>query len=386
MPGPLSGCRIIELAGMGPGPFAAMMLSDMGAEVLRVDRAEAVGVDRDPSWDVNARGRRSVAVDLKHPDGVETVLRLTERADALIEGFRPGVAERLGVGPEVCLARRPPLVYGRVTGWGQEGPISHAAGRDINYIALSGTLSMIGRQGEPPVPPLNLVGDFGGGGMLLAFGLVCGVFEAQRSGLGQVIDAAMIDGAALQASMMWGLRSLGDWRERGTNLLDTGAWFYEVYETRDSRFVSIGPIDARSCGELMARIGLDDDVDGLGAVPDQNDRSTWPAMKQRMAALMRTRTRAEWCELLEGTDACFATVLDPDEAPEHPHLRARGTFTEVDGVVQPAPAPRFSLTRGSIAGPPARAGQHTEAALIDWGFSLAEVDDLRAAGAIRSER
>jgi alpha-methylacyl-CoA racemase len=382
--GPLAGYRIVELAGIGPGPFAAMMLSDMGAEVLRVDRADAVDPDRPPpSWDVNARGRRSVAVDLKQPAGREVVLRLVEQADALIEGFRPGVTERLGIGPDDCLARRPSLIYGRMTGWGQSGPYAHAAGRDINYIALSGTLAMIGRAGEPPVPPLNLVGDFGGGGLLLAYGIVCGLLDTAHSGVGQVVDAAMVDGAALLAGMMHGLRADGQWGARGTNLLDTGAWFYEVYETADGRYVSLGPIDARSCRELLERTGLAADVDGEGPVPDQTDRAAWPAMKGRLAALMKTKTRDEWCALLEGTDACFAPVLGPDEAPRHPHLRERETFVEVDGVVQPAPAPRFSRTPPGVAGPPPRPGAHTEEALVDWGFSPDEIAVLQEALAVR---
>ncbi|MGZ4693728.1 MAG: CaiB/BaiF CoA transferase family protein [Acidimicrobiales bacterium] len=384
MAGPLAGYRIIELAGIGPGPFAAMMLSDMGAEVLRVDRADSVRDGADPPlWDVNARGRRSVGVDLKHAQGREAVLRLVGQADGLIEGFRPGVTERLGIGPDDCLARQPKLVYGRMTGWGQTGPYAQAAGRDINYIALAGTLSMIGRVGEPPVPPLNLVGDFGGGGMLLAFGMLCGMLEASRSGAGQVVDAAMVDGAALLAGMMHGLRASGDWGERGTNLLDSGAWFYEVYETADGGYISLGPIDARSCQELLRITGLADDIDGGGPVPDQSDRDSWPAMKQRMAALIRTRTRDEWCALLEGSDACFAPVLDPDEAAEHPHNRERGTFTEVGGVVQPAPAPRFSRSVPEIAGPPPGPGEHTAEALSDWGFPAEEIAELRAAGAVR---
>jgi alpha-methylacyl-CoA racemase len=385
--GPLAGFRVIELAGIGPGPFAAMMLADMGAEVLRVDRAQAVRDDEDPPlWDVNARSRRSVAIDLKHPDGREAVLRLVEQADVLIEGFRPGVAERLGVGPGDCLGRRPSLVYGRMTGWGQTGPYAQAAGRDINYLALSGTLSMIGRKGEPPVPPLNLVADFGGGGMLLAFGVVSALLEASRSGRGQVIDAAMVDGAALQAAMVHGLIAAGSWGERGTNLLDTGAWFYETYETADGRFISLGPIDARSCDELVRRIGLADDVDGRGPLPDQDDRTTWPAMKERVAALIRTKTRDEWCAVLEGTDACFAPVLEAGEAPDHPHNRDRGLFVEVGGVVQPAPAPRFSRTPGAISSPPPAPGEHTDDALRSWGFAAAEVDDLRERAVVRQRR
>lgn len=385
MAGPLTGYRIVELAGIGPGPFAGMMLADMGAEVLRVDRPQSVGRDDSQAdGDVLGRGRRSVAVDLKRPEGRETVLRLVEKADALIEGFRPGVTERLGLGPDACLARNPRLVYGRMTGWGQAGPYAASAGHDINYIALSGTLSMIGRQGEPPLPPLNLVGDFGGGGMFLAFGVVCGILEASRSGQGQVVDAAMVDGAALLAAMMYGFQSTGLWRfERGTNILDTGAWYYNVYETSDGGYISFGPIEAHFCEELVRRIGLVDDVDGKGPLPGQNDRSSWPVMKERVAALVKTRTRAEWCELLEGSDACFAPVLEPEEAAKHPHNVERGTFGEYAGVLQPMPAPRFSRTSPEIAGPPARAGQHTDAALADWGFSPAEIAELRQDDAVR---
>ena len=389
MTGPLAGRRIVELAGIGPGPFAAMMLSDMGAEVLRVDRADAVSDSMErPLWDVNARGRRSVGVDLKYPEGREVVLRLVEQADALIEGFRPGVTERLGLGPDDCLARQPALVYGRTTGWGQSGPYAPVAGRDINYVALSGTLSMIGRAGERPVPPLNLVGDFGGGGLLLAFGIVCGIVESASSGVGQVVDAAMVDGAALLAGMMHGLRAAGQWGERGTNLLDTGAWYYEVYETADGGHVSFGAIDARSRAELLRLLelpdgGTDDDaVDGVGTGPVRVAGSR-PGMKEQVAALIRTRTRDEWCARLEGTDTCFAPVLDPGEAPEHPHNRARGTFTEVGGVVQPAPAPRFSRTVPHIAGPPPAPGEHTDEALAAWGFTTADVAALRRSGAVR---
>jgi alpha-methylacyl-CoA racemase len=388
VPGPLDGYKVVELAGIGPAPFAAMMLSDMGADVLRVDRAAAVPRGgplprRSSGFDVTSRGRRSVAVDLKHPDGVEAVLRLVDGADALIEGFRPGVAERLGVGPETCLARNPRLVYGRMTGWGQEGPYAQMAGHDINYIALSGTLSLIGRKGEPPVPPLNLIGDYGGGGMLLAFGVTCALLEAVRSGQGQVVDTAMVDGAALLAAIIHGLRAAGQWGERGTNLLDTGAWFYEVYETKDGRHISIGALEPQFFEELLRLSGLAADEDGGGPVPAQHDRETWPAMKQRMARLVKTKTRDEWCALLEGTDACFAPVLGPEEAPKHPHLAARSTFIDLNGVVQPSPAPRFSRTPGSIAGPPPFPGQHTDEVLRDWGFDAAEVAKLRQAGAVR---
>jgi alpha-methylacyl-CoA racemase len=381
MPGPLSGYRIIEIAGIGPGPFAAMMLADMGAEVVRVDRAQAVtGRDpAEPSRDVLNRGRRSVGVDLKHPDGVETVLKLVERADALIEPFRPGVAERLGIGPEVCLARNPRLVYGRMTGWGQDGPYAAMSGHDINYIALSGTLSAFGRKGDPPVPPLNLVGDFGGGGMLMAYGVVCGLLEAQRSGEGQVIDAAMVDGSALLATFIYGMRALGAWQdERGTNVLDTGAWFYEVYETADGEYVSFGSLESQFFAELIRLTGLEDE-----SLPQQMDRTTWPAMKDRLAAVIKTRTRDEWCQLMEGTDVCFAPVLGMAEAPSHPHNQHRGTFANVAGVVQPAPAPRFSRTPGAIAMPPPHAGQHTVEVLADWGFGEADVAKLVETGAIR---
>jgi alpha-methylacyl-CoA racemase len=364
-----------------------MMLADMGADVVRVDRADrvrAASPGRRPPTDPLARGRRSVGIDLKHPDGVEAVLRLVERADALIEGFRPGVTERLGVGPDDCLARNPRLVYGRMTGWGQDGPYAAAAGHDINYIALSGTLSMIGRAGEAPVPPLNLVGDFGGGGMLLAFGIVCGLLDARGSGQGQVIDAAMVDGAALLATMMHGLHAVGAWSaRRGTNLLDTGAWFYEVYETSDGRFVSFGSLEPQFYAELLRLTGLADDVDGGGAVPPPSERSSWPAMKRRLADIVRTRTRDEWCRLMEGTDVCFAPVLDVDEAPDHPHNAHRQTFVDLDGVVQPAPAPRFSRTPASVGLPPPLAGEHTPEVLADWGFPAADIAALRTAGAVR---
>jgi alpha-methylacyl-CoA racemase len=379
--GPLKGYRVVELAGIGPGPFAGMMLADMGAEVLRVDRAAAVRDGASPPLaDVLGRGRRSVGVDLKHPDGRQTVLRLVESADALIEGFRPGVTERLGLGPQDCMARNPRLVYGRMTGWGQEGPYASAAGHDINYIALSGTLGMIGRKGDAPVPPLNLVGDFGGGGMLLAFGIVCAMLEATRSGQGQVIDAAMVDGAAILAAMMHGFRSTGMWQERGTNLLDTGAFFYEVYETADGRYISLGSIEPQFYAQMAALTGLSDEP---GGTPEQNDRSSWPSLKLRMADLIKTKTRDEWCALMEGTDACFAPVLDPGEAPSHPHNRHRSTFIDIEGVTQPAPAPRFSRTAPQVERPPARAGQHTDEALADWGFSGGEIAKLREVGAVR---
>jgi alpha-methylacyl-CoA racemase len=381
MPGPLSGYKILEIAGIGPGPFAAMVLSDMGAEVLRVDRSQAVrgGDPNQPPVDILNRGRRSIGVDLKNPDGVETVLKLVESADALIEGFRPGVTERLGIGPDDCLARNPKLVYGRMTGWGQEGPMAQAAGHDINYIALAGALEGIGRAGQPPLPPLNLVGDFGGGGMFLAFGVVCALLEAQRSGQGQVVDAAMVDGAAILMSMFHGFTAMGMWTdERGTNLLDTGAHFYEVYETSDGKYVSIGSIEPQFYAELLRLTGLDGDAEFGG----QHNRANWPKLKERLGEVFKTKTRDEWTEIMEGTDVCFAPVLSLKEAPKHPHIAARGTFTEVAGITQPAPAPRFSRTPGEIERPPSHAGQHTDEALADWGFATDEIVKLRETGAV----
>lgn len=337
--GPLDGVRIIEIAGIGPGPFCAMMLADMGADVIRVDRAGSVPnpMPDGPSKDALNRGRRSLAVDLKNPDGVEAVLKLVEGADALIEGFRPGVCERLGIGPDVCQERNPKLVFGRMTGWGQEGPMAHAAGHDINYIALSGVLGAIGRKDSRPVPPLNLVGDFGGGGMLLAYGVVCGILSAQRTGKGQVIDAAMVDGAALLATMMFAMQGMGIWNdERGTNMLDTGAPFYDVYECSDGLYISIGSIEPQFYAELMEKSGMADPD-----LPKQLDRKNWPVAKEMWEALFRTKSRAEWTDIMEGTDICFAPVLSLTEATTHPHNVERGTFIDVGGVSQPGPAPRF---------------------------------------------
>jgi alpha-methylacyl-CoA racemase len=378
--GPLSGVKVIEIAGIGPGPFAAMMLADMGADVIRVDRAQAVtGAFDAPNKEVLNRGRRSVGIDLKAADGVETLMRLVEQADALIEGFRPGVAERLGIGPDDCHARNPKLVYGRMTGWGQEGPYSQAAGHDINYIALGGALAHFGRAGAKPTPPINLVGDFGGGGMLLAFGVACGIVEARSSEKGQVVDAAMVDGTAILMTMMWGLRAVSFWEdERGVNVLDTGAPFYDTYETADGKFVSLGSLEPQFYAEMLQRLGINDDE-----LPAQMDRSGWPALRERLTDLFRSKTRDEWCEILEGTDACFAPVLPMSEVGQHPHMKARGTIVEEFGIPQPAPAPRFSRTPGSIQGPPAWPGQHTDDALADWGFSRDELAKLRDAGAIR---
>jgi alpha-methylacyl-CoA racemase len=373
--GPLAGVRVVELAGIGPGPFCAMLLADLGAEVLRVDRPAASRT----AWPtVLARGRRSVAVDLKHPDGAGVVLDLVAAADALVEGFRPGVAERLGIGPDACLARNPRLVYGRVTGWGQEGPWRQAAGHDIDYIALAGALHPIGQAGGPPVPPLNLVGDFGGGGMLLALGVVAALLEAGRSGAGQVVDAAMVDGAALLTTQFHELLAAGLWgQERGANLLDGGAPFYGVYETADGRHLAVGALEPQFWAELLRRLGLDG-----GDLPAQLDRDGWPRLRERLAALFRTRTREEWCELLAGTDACVAPVLGLREAPAHPHNQARGTFVEVGGVTQPAPAPRFSRTPCDPPAPAARPGEHTDQALADWGLPPDEIARLRATAAI----
>ncbi|MPY94865.1 MAG: CoA transferase [Acidimicrobiia bacterium] len=381
--GPLTGIKVVELAGIGPGPMCAMLLSDLGAEVIRVDRLEAVdlGIDRGRQFNVLNRGRRSVSIDLKTAEGRDAVLQLVDSADALIEGFRPGVMEKLGLGPDVCLARNPRLVFGRMTGWGQEGPIAHAAGHDINYIALTGALHSIGNTGGPPVPPLNLVGDFGGGALYLAFGLCAALVESQRSGQGQVVDAAMVDGAASLMAAIYGIHGSGGWTdERGDNVLDSGAHYYGVYECADGGFVSVGSIEAKFYAELLEKLDLTDDD-----LPGRNDREAWPANKEKVAALFRQKTRDEWCAIMEGSDICFAPVLDMNEAPKHPHNVARGTFIEVDGVTQPGPAPRFSRTPGQVQRPPAAPGEHTREALRDWGFSADDLEVLAKAGAIRAE-
>ncbi len=375
--GPLAGMRIVEIAGIGPGPFCAMMLADMGAEVLRVERLARVAPG-DASGDLLSRGRRCIAVDLKRAEGVTSVLRLVEKADGLLEGFRPGVMERLGLGPDVCLARNPRLVYGRMTGFGQSGPMAHAAGHDINYIALAGALDPIGRRGQAPVPPLNLVGDFGGGGLMLAFGMVCALLERVRSGHGQVVDAAMVDGAATLMTVFHAAQQSGWWsEERGTNMLDTGAHFYDVYETADAKYVSIGSIEPQFYAELLQRTGLD-----AAGLPPQLDRSRWPELKERMRAVFKTKTRAEWCALMEGSDVCFAPVLSISEARRHPHNVARESFVSVGGFEQPRPSPRFSRTDSSIQRGPASVGEHTDEALADWGFASDEIGRLREAKAI----
>ena len=379
--GPLEGVKVVELAGIGPGPFASMMLADMGADVIRIDRASRVrgGDPAPPPKAPLSRGRRSVAVDLKNPAGVEAVLRIVERADALIEGFRPGVMERIGLGPDVCLARNPKLVYGRMTGWGQEGPMAQAAGHDINYISLAGVLDHIGRKAERPLAPLNLVGDFGGGGMLMAFGVACALIETARSGKGQVVDAAMVDGAAVLMQMMYGMRAMGVWNdERGTNLLDSGAHFYEVYETQDGKHVSIGSIEPQFYAELIEKTGL-----AAEDLPAQMDQSQWSKLKERLAAIFKSKSRDEWCEIMEGSDVCFAPVLSMGEAPEHPHNLHRKTFLDDGGVVQAAPAPRFSRTAPEVARPAPHLGQDSAEVLADHGFSAEEIHDLEQSGAVR---
>jgi alpha-methylacyl-CoA racemase len=387
--GPLEGVRIVELAGIGPAPFCAMLLSDMGAEVIRVDRAANVGHDdsrvggptgEEHRFNLLARGRRNIAVDLKNPAGVAAVLRLIDRADALIEGFRPGVMERLGLGPSLCLARNPKLVYGRMTGWGQDGPIAHTAGHDINYIALSGVLHTIGEAGGPPVPPLNLVGDFGGGALYLAMGVLAGIISARIGGKGQVVDCSMVEGSASLMTMMYAALASGAWtEERGKNRTDGGAHYYHVYETKDGEHVAIGSIEPQFYALLLQHTGLAGE-----SLPEQTDRAQWPAIQQRLARIFKTKTRAEWTAIMEETDICFAPVLRMSEALAHPHNRHRESFVEVDGIAQPAPAPRFLGTPTQIQRPPARIGEHTDAVLKDWGFSADEIAQLHQSGAVKS--
>lgn len=382
--GPLAGYRIVEMAGIGPGPMCAMLLADLGADVLRIDRVSpaGLGIGQPTKYDLLTRGRRSLALDLKTADGIETVLTLVGRADALIEGFRPGVMERLGLGPEACEARNPKLVYGRMTGWGQDGPLAKAAGHDLNYIALTGALHAIGPKGGKPTPPLNLVGDFGGGAVYLAFGIVCGLLEAARSGRGQVVDAAMTDGAASLMTAIYGLHAGGLWSgARGENILDGGAHFYNVYETSDGGHIAIAPIEPKFYAELLERLALDGED-----LPAQMSRDAWPEMQTRLAEIFRTKTRDHWVSLLEGTDICFAPVLSMAEAPDHDHNRARGTFVEVDGVRQPGPAPRFSRTPGAVQMPPPAPGAHSREALADWGYENDEIDRLMARGVVADSK
>jgi alpha-methylacyl-CoA racemase len=385
--GPLAGIKIIELAGIGPGPFCAMLLADMGAEVVRVDRAANVRTDtdrdgNDARFNLLTRGRRNIAVDLKNKDGVAAVLRLIDRADALIEGFRPGVMERLGLGPGVCLPRNAKLVYGRMTGWGQDGPIAHVAGHDINYIALSGVLATIGEAGGPPVPPLNLVGDFGGGALYLAMGVLAGILSARATGKGQVIDCSMVEGSASLMTSMYGALASGAWTEqRGHNRTDGGAHFYHVYETKDGEHVAVGSIEPQFYQLLLTHTGLE------GAeLPPQSDRSTWPAMQERLAVIFKQKTRGEWVAIMQDTDICFAPVLRMSEAIRHEHNRHRDSFVEVEGIPQPAPAPRFLGTPTKVQRPPARVGENTDEILADWGFSAGEIAALHRSGAVKSAR
>ena len=371
--GPLSGTRIIELAGIGPGPFCGMLLADMGAEVIRVDRT---GGRR--ARDVLTRGRKSIAVDLKREEGREVVLKLCESSDALFEGFRPGVTERLGLGPDDCMARNGKLVYGRMTGWGQEGPLAQAAGHDINYIALAGALHAIGPKGGKPVPPLNLVGDFGGGGMVLAFGLVCALLEARQSGKGQVVDSAMVDGAATLMAMFFSMQGAGVFKmERGTNLLDGGAHFYGTYETGDGKYIAVGSIEPQFYALLLEKTGVDADVFSA-----QMDQARWSEYKEQLTRVFKTKTRDEWCQIMEGSDVCFAPVLALDEVHDHPHHQARASFIELDGMKQPAPAPRFSRSEVAVAHGSRMPGEDSRAVLADAGFEAGEIDHLIAAGAV----
>jgi alpha-methylacyl-CoA racemase len=378
--GPLQGLTIIEIAGIGPGPFAAMSLADMGADVIRVERpgGSMFTAAHNPQLDFLNRGKRCISVNLKEPEGVETVLALVEKADALLEGNRPGVMERLGLGPDICLARNPALVYGRMTGWGQEGPMAQEAGHDINYVALTGALHAIGRAGEKPAIPLNLVGDFGGGGLMLAYGMVCALFEAKNSGQGQVVDAAMIDGASTLMASTYAANQVGFWTdERGTNLLDGGSHFYDVYETADGKYISLGSIEPQFYAALLEKLGDD-------AVHFQNqfDMENWPAMKDRMATIIKGKTRDQWDELLAGADICYAPVLSMSEVRHHPHHQARGTFIDDGEVWQPAPAPRFSRTPAEIRGHAALIGEHTEEILREFGFSDEDIAGKIAVGAI----
>jgi alpha-methylacyl-CoA racemase len=379
--GPLTGVRVLEMAALGPVPFAGMLLSDLGADVIRIDRPGPAPED-DPTLSLTKRGRRSIVVDAKNEHGRAVVLDLVRTSDVLLEGSRPGVMEKLGLGPDECLAVRPALVYGRATGWGQDGPYAERAGHDINFIALSGVLWGIGRPGERPVPPLNLLGDYGGGGMLLAFGVLAALLEARVSGVGQVVDAAILDGTALMSMLIWEMRTRGLHQDaRGVNLLDTGAPFYDVFECSDGNYVAVGALEPQFYAELCRRVGFEQDLDpGLRA--PQRDRSTWPDRKQEMQRLFATRTRDEWQQLLEHADACVAPVLSWAEAPAHPHNAARQTFAEVDGVLQPAPAPRFSRTPAAVQAPACAAGEHTTDVLTELGLSEAEQAALRSAGAL----
>ena len=375
MAGPLDGIRIIELAGIGPGPFCAMMLADHGAEVIRVDRIGAHLQTTDPL----SRSRKSIAVNMKSPEGVALVRDLARGADGLIEGFRPGVTERLGLGPDVLLADNPNLVYGRMTGWGQTGPYAHAAGHDINYIALSGALHTIGRAGEKPTPPVNYVGDFGGGAMMLAFGMVSALLAVKNGSPGQVIDCAMTDGSAALTGMTWGFKAAGLWKdEPGVNMLDTGAHFYDSFTCSDGKFISIGSIEPQFYALLRETLGLTDDSD----FDAQMNPATWPVLKEKLAAIFKSKPRDHWCSLMEATDICFAPILSLEEAPEHPHNKARGTFIEVAGATQPAPAPRYSVTKTDVPRPAPAVGADSDSLLDELGYDAEKIAALRKAGAV----
>lgn len=376
--GPLKGIKIIELAGIGPGPFCAMMLADMGAEVIRVDRPFPQAARTEMKYQILNRGRRSISLDLKKTEAKNALLKLIEGADALMEGYRPGVMERLGLGPDVCLEVNPKLVYGRMTGWGQDGPLANAAGHDINYIAITGALMAIRRPGGKPMPPLNLVGDFGGGGMLLAFGIVSALLETVRSGQGQVVDAAMVDGASSLMAMFYGMSAGGAWSDTpGENFLDGGAPYYDTYETADKKYVAIGSIEPQFYALLLKLSGVEDPM-----FMNQNNKKDWPEMKEKITEIFKARTRDEWCEVMEGSDVCFAPVLSMSEAMDYEHNKVRGTFVELDGVRQPAPAPRFSRTTAEIQSGPANPGEHTMSILSDWGFTEEEIESLKDSGAI----
>jgi alpha-methylacyl-CoA racemase len=374
--GPLKGLKIIEMAGIGPGPFCGMVLADLGAEIIRVDRASAIGTGS--KQDAANRGKRSIAIDLKSEEGVEVVLKLVETADAIFEGFRPGVMERLGLGPDVCSQRNERIVFGRMTGWGQEGPLANAAGHDINYISLTGALAAIGRPGSPPVPPLNLIGDFGGGGMLLALGLVAALLESKESKKGQVVDAAMTDGSALLMTMIYTMQSSGVWKtSMGSNLLDGGSHFYDTYECKDGKFISIGSIEPQFYALLCQIADLDEEVFGK-----QMSRDSWPEQKEEITKIFLNKSRDEWCDLMEGTDVCFAPVLDMSEAPKHPHNIERKTFIDLEGVTQPAPAPRFSRTEPEVVSSPSIVGEHTNEVLSSIGLSDEDISSLKTSGAV----
>ena len=378
--GPIQGLKIVELAGIGPAPLCCSLLSDLGATIIRVDRNNdpQLGVPRDRRTDLLRRGRDSVSVDLKQEEGVRITLRLISDADVLIDPFRPGTTEKLGLGPDVCFNRNPRLIYARMTGWGQTGPLAHAAGHDLNYLSLTGIVHAIGSK-KTPIPPLNVVADMGGGAMSMALGILAGVYEARNSGVGQVVDIAMTEGSAYLALAMYGMAAVGDYsHEREDNILDGGAPFYRCYETKDNKFVSVASIEAKFYDLLLEKTGLK----GERNLPDQLDKTAWPEMSLRFEKIFKTKTRDEWCSIMEGSDVCFAPVLTFNEAPNHPHNQARGTFVNVEGVPQPNPAPRFSKTPGYVKGAPPEVGGNTREGLMSWGFQQAEVDELFRTGVV----